>query len=71
MDCLRCFMELYSSQVYLEVCLNSEYGPAQRLYVKRGYVPDEKGVYYEDKVCETDAVCKNDDEPTLCLIKEL
>ena len=61
----------YSNQVYLEVCLNSEYGPAQRLYVKRGYVPDGKGVYYEEKVCETDAVCKNDDELTLCLIKEL
>lgn len=58
-------------KVYLDVCLNSEYGPAQRLYIKRGYVPDGKGVYYEEKVCATDAVCKNDDELTLCLIKEL
>ncbi len=61
----------YSDKVYLDVCLNSEYGPAQRLYVKRGYVPDGKGAYYKEKVCETNAICKNDDELTLCLIKEL
>lgn len=61
----------YCNKVYLDVCLNSEYGPAQRLYIKRGYVPDGKGVYYEEKVCETNAVCKNDDELTLCLVKEL
>ena len=61
----------HSNKVYLEVCLSSEYGPAQRLYVKRGYIPDGKGVYYQDRVCETDAICKNNDELTLCLIKEL
>ena len=51
--------------MYLDVCLNSEYGPAQWLYVKRGYVPDGKGVYYEEKVCETNADCKNDNAPVL------
>ena len=61
----------YSNKVYLDVCLSSEYGPAQRLYIKRGYIPDGKGVYYEERVCETDAVCKNNDELTLCLVKEL
>lgn len=61
----------HCNKVYLDVCLNSEYGPAQRLYVKRGYIPDGKGAYYEEKVCETNAICKNDDELTLCLIKEL
>lgn len=60
----------YSDKVYVDVCLSSEYGPAQRLYVKRGYVPDGKGVYYEEKICETNAVCKNDDELTLCLVKQ-
>lgn len=60
----------HHNKVYLDVCLCSEYGPAQRFYAKRGYVPDGKGVYYEEKVCETDAVCKNDDELTLCLVKE-
>lgn len=32
---------------------------------------DGKGIYYEEKVCEMNAVCKNDDELTLCLVKEL
>ena len=47
------------------------YGPARRFYIKRGYIPDGKGVYYEEKICETDAVCRNNDELTLCLVKEL
>ena len=71
MDTAEIIAKNYSNKVYLDVCLNSEYGPAQRLYVKRGYVPDGKGVYYEEKVCETNAICKNDDELTLCLVKEL
>lgn len=60
-----------SNKVYLDVCLCSEYGPAQIFYIKRGYIPDGKGVYYEERVCETDAICKNNDELTLCLVKEL
>ncbi len=71
MDIAEKIAKRYSDKVYLDVCLNSEYGPAQRFYIKRGYVPDGKGVYYEEKVCETNAICKNDDELTLCLVKEL
>jgi len=71
MDIAEKIAKEHSDKVYVDVCLNSAYGPAQRLYVKRGYVPDGKGVYYEEKVCETNATCKNDDELTLCLVKEL
>lgn len=71
MDIAEKIAKKHSNKVYLDVCLNSEYGPAQRLYVKRGYVPNGKGAYYEEKVCETNAICKNDDELTLCLVKEL
>lgn len=71
MDVAEDIAKRHGSKVYLEVCLSSEYGHAQRLYVKRGYIPDGKGVYYEDRVCETDAICKNNDELTLCLIKDL
>ena len=60
----------HSNKIYLDVCLNSDYGAAQRLYIKRGYIPDGKGVYYKEKICETDAVCRNNDELTLCLVKE-
>lgn len=71
MDVAEDIARKYYHKVYLDVCLNSDYGPAQRFYVKRGYIPDGKGAYYEEKICETDAVCRNDDELTLCLIKEL
>lgn len=57
--------------VYLDVCLMKEYGPAQRFYMKRGYLPDGCGVYYEQEVCPSGAMIKNDDELTLCLVKKL
>ena len=60
----------YADRVYLGVGLHSGYGPAQRLYIKRGYVPDGGGVWYGDKVCPPYAQCKNDDELNLYLIKE-
>ncbi len=61
----------YCNKIYLDVCLNSDYGPAQRFYIKRGYIPNGKGVYYKEKICETNAVCRNDDELALCLVKKL
>ena len=61
----------YCNKIYLDVCLNSDYGPAQRFYIKRGYIPDGKGVYYKEKICEADVAYRNDDELTLCLVKEL
>lgn len=71
MDAAEKIAAKYSEWVYLDVCLNSDYGPAQRLYIKRGYMPDGRGVYYEEEVCEINAECKNDDELTLCLVKHL
>jgi len=61
----------FNSRLYLDVCLNSEYGPAQCFYIKRGYIPDGAGAYYEQEVLDVNAACKNDDELTLCLVKEL
>ena len=61
----------HGKKVYLDVCLDSSYGPAQVFYAKRGYVPDGNGVYYEDKVCRENMNCVNDDELTLCLVKDL
>lgn len=71
MDVAENIAKKHCDKVYLDVCLNAEYGPAQRLYTKRGYIPDGKGIYYEGKVCETDADCKNNDELALCLVKNL
>ena len=61
----------YSDTVYLGVGLHSGYGSAQRLYVKRGYIPDGSGVWYGDKVCPQYAECKNNDDLNLYLLKKL
>ena len=60
-----------SSRVCLAVGLHVGYGSAQRLYVKRGYVPDGSGVWYGDHVCEPYSTCANDDDLILYLSKEL
>lgn len=61
----------YSDTVYLGVGLHSGYGAAQRLYVKRGYVPDGSGVWYGDKICNPYSACVNDDDLILYLSKKL
>ncbi len=61
----------YADTVYLGVGLHHGYGSAQRMYVKRGYVPDGTGVWYQDKVCEQYADCCNDDDLVLYLSKKL
>lgn len=61
----------YADTVYLGVGLHSGYGSAQRMYVKRGYIPDGKGVWYGHSVCEPYADCKNDDDLVLYLSKKL
>ena len=71
MDCAETQARQVNTKVYLDVCLNADYGPAQRFYALRGYVPDGAGVYYEERVPKKDDVLRNDDELTLCLVKEL
>lgn len=61
----------YSEKVCLGVGLHSGYGNAQRMYVKRGYIPDGSGVWYRDKVCEPYEDCCNDDDLVLYFMKEL
>ncbi|EQK39572.1 acetyltransferase family protein [[Clostridium] bifermentans ATCC 19299] len=61
----------YSNEICLGVGLHYGYGSAQRLYVKRGYIPDGSGVWYNDKVLEQYCDCKNDDDLNLYLSKKL
>ena len=35
----------HCNKIYLDICLNSDYGPAHRFYIKRGYIPNGKGVW--------------------------
>lgn len=71
MDIAEQIASEYSDMVYLEVGMHNGYGSAQRMYAKRGYIPDGSGVWYGDKVCEPYADCCNDDDLVLCLSKRL
>lgn len=55
--------------VYLGVGLHAGYGSAQRMYIKRGYVPDGSGAWYKDTACAPYGACANDDELVLYLSK--
>lgn len=61
----------FSDTVYLGVGLHNGYGSAQRMYIKRGYIPDGSGVWYGDHICEPYTDCCNDDELILYLSKKL
>ena len=61
----------FADEVGLGVGLHPGYGSAQRMYVKRGYVPDGSGVWYQNKVCGEYESCCNDDDLVLYLSKKL
>jgi len=61
----------YADRVYLGVGLHSGYGSAQRIYAKRGYIPDGSGVWYRQLVCEPYTDCCNDDSLVMYLSKKL
>ena len=72
MDIAEQIAAQYSCIVYLGVGLHSGYGSAQRMYVKRGYIPDGSGVWYKDKICPPyDSSCENDDDLVLFMSKKL
>ena len=62
----------YANMVWLGVGLHSGYGSAQRMYVKRGYIPDGTGIWYRDKPCvQYETEIANDDDLVLFLSKSL
>ena len=64
-------VRLISDKVTLGVGLHSGYGPAQRLYIKRGYIPDGTGVWYQNRQPAMNAVCEDIGELVLYLSKNL
>jgi ribosomal protein S18 acetylase RimI-like enzyme len=60
-----------SSQIGIGVGLIKDYGNAQALYVKRGYIPDCKGISNSEKFLTYGDTVKADDDLKLCLLKEL
>ena len=64
-------VRLISDKVTLGVGLHSGYGSAQRLYIKRGYIPDGTGVWYQNHQPAMNAVCEDIGELVLYLSKNL
>ena len=72
MDVAEQIAAQHADTVCLGVGLSREYGTAQRMYVKRGYVPDGSGVWYQGKQCvQYETVCTVDDDLVLSLSKKL
>ena len=72
MDAAEQIAAQHADTVCLGVGLCGEYGSAQRMYVKRGYIPDGSGVWYQDKHCvQYETVCTVDDDLVLFLSKDL
>lgn len=72
MDTAEQIASQHADTVCLGVGLCREYGTAQRMYVKRGYIPDGSGVWYQNKQCvQYETVCTIDDDLVLFLSKSL
>ncbi len=72
MDAAERIAARYAPAVCLGVGLSREYGSAQRMYVKRGYIPDGSGVWYNGMQCEQyKTVCTVDDDLVLYFYREL
>ncbi len=72
MDAAEQIAARYADTVCLGVGLCGSYGSAQRMYVRRGYVPDGSGVWYRGKQCvQYETACTVDDDLILYLSKKL
>lgn len=71
MDAAEALATMLADRVYLGVGLHSGYGSAQRMYVKRGYLPDGTGAWYNGQICAEYASCCNDDDLVLYFSKRL
>ncbi len=60
-----------SEYVGLGVGLYADYGNAQKLYIKRGYMPDGRGITYDNKHLKPGEKIILDDELILWLTKKL
>lgn len=71
MDFAEKMVSKKSKIIGIGVGLSGDYGNAQRLYVKRGYVPDGLGISQNEKYPEWGETVKIDDNLVLCFTKEL
>jgi GNAT superfamily N-acetyltransferase len=71
MDHAEEFISTRSKLVGIGVGMYPDYGNAQRLYVKRGYIPDGRGLTYSGNVLEPMETAINDDDLVLYFTKDL
>ena len=72
MDIAEALASQRADTVCLAVGLHNAYGPAQKIYVKRGYIPDGSGVWYHGKPCTPyDTIYTVDDDLLLFMSKQL
>jgi len=71
MDAAEAMVAERSPVVGLGVGLHTGYGSAQRLYVRRGYVPDGAGVVVDGRSVPEGSEIRLDDAPMLRMTKEL
>ena len=55
----------------LGVCMHGDYGAAQVLYARRGYVPDGRGIFYQGHYPQVGEQVRIDDDLGLYLTKRL
>lgn len=71
MDAAEAEIRDRASVAGLRVGLHSGYGAAQRLYIRRGYLPDGSGAVVDGKAVPEGALIPLDDEVTLRMRKRL
>lgn len=71
MDVAELLAKTESDVVTIGVGMYVSYGPAQRLYVKRGYIPSGDGIYSYGKIPEPYTSVENDDDLVLYFSKKI
>jgi GNAT superfamily N-acetyltransferase len=70
-DCERRAKDKNTHEMGIGVGLDASFGPAQRLYVKLGYVPDGNGISYDRKQVSTGEFRPIDENLCLMMTKKL
>lgn len=71
MDAAEQAVAQHSPVVGIGVGLYADYGSAQRMYAKRGYLPDGRGLYARGRFVPPGEQVIVDDDLVLCFTKEL
>ena len=71
MDAAETLVAERSDTVGIGVGLYADYGTAQRMYVRRGYLPDGRGLVYNGKQVPPGETIRNDDAANLMFTKPL